>query len=178
MEINSSSVFTINRILYSIGKVLKDLFNNPIYINPNQQSTELPCFFVQLIPNEHLIQGIGKRAEYKLNIDVIHLVDYNKNDTYTYFYDIVNKLDANLDNIPLLDIGEGEEEVKPNGSFGCYNRSFSTEQGKLTYKFNSNIIVRKVDTDILENTQRLKRLILNLSLKGDKDGKTYKTTIR
>ena len=173
--------FSINLVLYSIGKKLKELFNKPVYINPNQQSTDLPCFFVQLIPNNHIKQIIGKRYLYELSIDIIYLIDYNNNNSYTNFYDIIDILDAETENIDLYKVvAESDEPVKV-GSVGCLEKSFSTELGKMSYKFRIPIMTKLVDSETEELRTKLKRVILNLSIKekgANKDGKSsYKIAI-
>lgn len=164
--------FSILLILYSIGKRLKDLFGYPVYINPNQQSTDLPCFFVQLIPNEHLKQIMGNEYEYKLNIDIIYLIDYNKNNSYTEFYEVINKLDAELQNLDVYKIIDNEETKI--GSVGCHNNSFTTELGKMNYRFNIPIMARLIDTEEEAGKVKLRELITNLTL----GGKTYETKIK
>ena len=174
--------FSINLVLYSIGKRLKELFNKPIYINPNQQSTDLPCFFVQLIPNNHIKQIVGKRYQYDLSIDIIYLIDYNNNNSYIEFYEIIDKLDAELEDIDLYKVVEEQDEPVKVGSVGCHEKSFSTELGKMSYKFRIPIMVKLVDTETEELRRKLKRVILDLTINNKediKDGKTnYKSIIR
>lgn len=174
--------FSINLVLYSIGKRLKELFNKPIYINPNQQSTDLPCFFVQLIPNNHIKQIVGKRYQYDLSIDIIYLIDYNNNNSYIEFYEIIDKLDAELEDIDLYKVVEEQDEPVKVGSVGCHEKSFSTELGKMSYKFRIPIMVKLVDTETEELRRKLKRVILDLRINNKediKDGKTnYKSIIR
>ena len=159
----SEVVFSLNNILYSIGFQIKKLFNNRVYINPNQQSTELPCFFVQLVPTSHLQEGISKDI-YNLQFDIIYLIDINDNNQYTKFYDIINILDANMHVIPYH-----TDEEKEFGNFTLHNPSFTTELGKLSYKANGLFRVKIKDID-KEPNEKLKKLIFNLTLL-DKDKK-------
>lgn len=174
--------FSINLVLYSIGKRLKELFNKPVYINPNQQSTDLPCFFVQLIPNNHIKQIVGKRYQYDLSIDIIYLIDYNNNNSYTEFYGIIDKLDAELEDVDLYKVVEEQDEPVKVGSVGCHEKSFSTELGKMSYKFRIPIMVKLVDMETEELRRKLKRVILDLTINNKediKDGKaSYKSIIR
>lgn len=174
--------FSINLVLYSIGKRLKELFDKPVYINPNQQSTDLPCFFVQLIPNNHIKQIVGKRYQYDLSIDIIYLIDYNNNNSYTEFYEIIDKLDAELEDVDLYKVVEELDEPVKVGSVGCHEKSFSTELGKMSYKFRIPIMVRLVDIETEELRRKLKRVILDLTINNKediKDGKaSYKSIIR
>lgn len=153
----SEVVFSVNNVLYSIGYQLKKIFNKRVYINPNQQSTELPCFFVQLVPNSHLQEGISKDI-YNLQFDIIYLVDINDNNQYTKFYDILNVLDANMNVIPYL-----MDDDKANGNFTLHSPSFTTELGKLSYKKSGLFRVKLKDIDV-EPNKKLKQLILNLSI--------------
>jgi len=158
-----SVVFSINNVLYSIGNTIKQLFNKKVYINPNQQSTELPCFFVQLVPNAHIQECIGKYDIYSLQFDIIYLDDINNNQQYTNFYDIINKLDANLGVIDYLN-----EDENKQGKFTLHKPSFTTELGKLSYKINGNFRVKLDDLDV-EPNEKLKKLFLSLTiLDGDK----------
>lgn len=174
--------FSINLVLYSIGKKLKELFNKPVYINPNQQSTDLPCFFVQLIPNNHIKQIIGKRYEFNLSIDIIYLIDYNNNNSYIEFYNIIDKLDAELEDVELYKVIEDSDEPVKIGSVGCHDKSFSTELGKMNYKFRIPIMTKLVDMETEELRRKLKRVILDLTINNKediKDGKaSYKSIIR
>lgn len=164
-------VFNINRILYSLGNEIYKLFNCPIYINPNQQSTELPCFFIQVI-NSELNEGIN-RDIYRLSIDIIKLVDYNKNDMFESFYDDIAILDANLDNIPFLD----ENEVA-HGSFGLHDRNFTLDRGRLSYKVNTFLRMYRADIEQEMNGEKLRNLILKLSIGQNKEvEKTYEINI-
>lgn len=160
--------FTVNRILYSIGKTLKDYYRDlPIFINPNQQSTDVPCFFVQLIPsNNHLKKGLSNIDEYQLKIDIIYLVDYNQNDMYTHFYDIINDLDCLCDNVYFYTgtYNDKGEAIK-NGTFGIHNRQYTTELGKLSYRFDINLRVKKIDIDLNDSFDKLNQLIYNLNIK-------------
>lgn len=155
--------FSLNNLLYSIAYVLKQLFNKPIYINPNQQSTQLPCFFVQLVPTSHLKRGISKDI-YDVQFDIIYLTDINDNKQFSRFYDILNVLDANIHIIPYR-----TEDENIEGNFTLHNPSFTTELGKLSYKVNGLFRVKLKDID-KEPSAKLKRLILNLSIL-DKDKK-------
>lgn len=156
----SNPVFTINNVLYSIGSVIKNVFNKRVYINPNQQSTELPCFFVQLVPTNHIQEGISKDV-YNLQFDIIYLVDVNKNNQFENFYDVINTLDAYMHVVPYL-----TDENESSGNFTLHNPSFTTELGKLSYKINGLFRVKLVDTEA-ETSEKLKRLILDLSILHD-----------
>lgn len=161
----SETVFSLNNVLYSIGYQLKQLFNKKVYINPNQQSTELPCFFVQLVPTSHLQEGISKDI-YNIQIDIIYLIDINDNNQYTNFYDIMNVLDANMH---VINYRLDDDNI--SGNFTLHNPSFTTELGKLSYKVNALFRVKIKDID-KEPNKKLKQLILNLSIL-DEDKKIH-----
>ena len=43
--------FTIANVIDSIAGVLKAGYDCPVYLGPNQQGTDYPCFFIFLMPS-------------------------------------------------------------------------------------------------------------------------------
>ncbi len=72
--------FTLMRVLDSLAGVLKKGYPEyPVYIEPGIQETELPCFFLFLMPSE--ISGeAGGRYLRDLGIDIVFVQQRNIQD--------------------------------------------------------------------------------------------------
>ena len=72
--------FTLMRVLDSLAGVLKKGYPEyPVYIEPGIQETELPCFFLFLMPSE--ISGeTGGRYLRDLGIDIVFVQQRNIQD--------------------------------------------------------------------------------------------------
>lgn len=165
--------FSIVRMLYSIAYLLKSEFPDiPIYIDPKQQGVDVPCFFIQLIGSgQHMKMEIGKMATYNLQFDVSYLTDYNANDKYSDYYNVIDKLDVLLCNVAYVN-DEGERLA----SFGIHTRDYTTDLQALHYRFKTAVRVRLVSDE--GEGELLRELIYKLTIKdgGHINGRIKKST--
>lgn len=154
--------FTTLRMIYSIAKTLDDLFGYPIYIDPKQQGMKTPCFFIQLIGSgQRLKEEIKQMGTYTLHFDITYLTEYNKNNKYSDYYFVLDRLEANLDNVKYIN-----DEGDTLASFGIHERDYTTDLQALHYKFKTMFRARLVDTENNLDGNKLKQLIYNLSIKN------------
>lgn len=164
-------VFSTLRVLYSIAYLIKTEFDIPIYIDPKQQGVSTPCFFIQQVGSSmRFKEEVGPMATYNLHIDITYLSDYNKNDKYSDYYNIIDRFDALLCNVDYVN-DEGEKLA----SFGIHERDYTTDLQALHYRVKTNLRVRLVDDDEEFKGNKLRELIYKLTLK---DGGEYHGRIK
>lgn len=152
--------FSILRMLYSIAYLIKTEFDIPIYLDPKQQGVVTPCFFIQLIGSgQHLKEEIGKMAIYNLQFDVTYLTDYNKQDKYSDYYNVIDKFDCLLCNVPYVN-DEGEKLA----SFGIHTRDYTTDLQALHYRFKTAVRVKLISDE--DEGELLREIIYKLSIKN------------
>lgn len=126
--------FTLIQLLDSIGGVLKENYPDiSVYSNPNQQGTDVPCFFIFFMPTETENQ-IGRRFMRNIGIDVVYLVERNDPDAHDQLVSIADQLDYALEFIPY-----------GAGKLRTFDREWKIDDGELHYQFTVKAIVSYPD---------------------------------
>lgn len=116
--------FTLTQLLDSIGGVLKDKYPDiSAYSNPNQQGTDVPCFFIFFMPTE-TENRVGRRFMRNIGIDVVYLAERTDTDAYDQLVSVADQLDFILEFIPY-----GDEKLR------TYDREWKIDDGELHYQF-------------------------------------------
>lgn len=121
--------FTLMRVLDSLAGVLKKGYPEyPVYIEPGIQETELPCFFLFLMPSE--ISGeTGGRYLRDLGVDIVFVQQRNIQDGNRGMLSVAEYLDGALDCFPYTD-GSGDTAL-----IRTFERNWKTEDQVLHYQF-------------------------------------------
>ena len=121
--------FTIENLLNSLACVLKAGYpGRPVYVSPNQQGTEFPCFFIFLMPSR-IEDGIGGRFLRDLGLDLVFVQQRNAANGNAEIQEVQEFLDQNLDKFLYCD------ERGSSTWLHTYEREASVEDQELHYKF-------------------------------------------
>lgn len=93
--------FSIEHLTQAIAGTLNEHFNGiPVYSNPNQQDTEIPCFFITFMPSsiDEQIDGFFLQ---KIGVDIVYLDEYNIPDLYDRYSGIAQTMDEVMAWIPF-----------------------------------------------------------------------------
>lgn len=121
--------FTIQNLLNSLAGVLKMEYPSyPVYVSPNQQGTDFPCFFISLMPSS-IEDEVGGRFFRDLGIDLVFVQQRNPVNGNAEIQGVQEFLDCSLELFPYRD--ESGTEVLLH----TYERQASVEDGELHYKF-------------------------------------------
>lgn len=121
--------FTIENLLNSLAGVLKAGYpGRPVYVSPNQQGTEFPCFFIFLMPSR-IEDGIGGRFLRDLWLDLVFVQQRNAANGNAEIQEVQEFLDQNLDKFLYYD------ESGSSAWLHTYEREASVEDQELHYKF-------------------------------------------
>lgn len=136
-------IFTLTQLLDSIGGVLKEKYPDiSVYSNPNQQGTDVPCFFIFFMPTE-TENRVGRRYMRNIGIDVVYLVERNDPDAHDQLVSVADQLDYALEFI----LYEG-------GKLRTYDREWKIDDGELHYQFTVKAIVSYPDnTPVIESVE-------------------------
>lgn len=131
---------SIQIVTQAIAGQLKRLFPSiKVYNSPNQQNTEIPCFFINFIPLSGMLPEVGSRSCRTMGIDLVYLEDYNKTDLYDRYLEVAEILDINMDLIdfPYAVIDQETQEIYNRTTYmHTYNREWTADLAALHYKFN------------------------------------------
>ena len=113
--------FTLMGVLDSLAGVLKKGYPEyPVYIEPGIQETEVPCFFLFLMPSE--ISGeTGGRYLRDLGIDIVFVQQRNIQDGNRGMLSVAEYLDGALDCFSYTD-GSGDTAL-----IRTFERNWKTE---------------------------------------------------
>ncbi|WP_333648038.1 phage tail terminator family protein [Lacrimispora sp.] len=138
--------FTLAQLLDSIGGVLKENYPDiSVYSNPNQQGTDVPCFFIFFMPTETENQ-MGRRYMRNIGIDVVYLVERNDPDAHDQLVSVADQLDFALEFIPY-----------DGGELRTYEREWKIDDEELHYQFKVKAIVSHPDnTPSIESVESYK----------------------
>ena len=130
--------FTLENVFQSIAGVLKREYPDcDIYVDPEQQGTTLPCFFI--FPMQTTIKGhISDRYFRDIGVDVVYLQSSDTLNRYRIAQEIVEYLDQSLDTFSYSD-GSGTTSVR------ALEREWSIDDGELHYKFHIKVRVAAAD---------------------------------
>lgn len=127
------------RLFQSIARHIETILPGyNVYINPNQQHTKLPCFFVQFVNNNNIVNDTVSRDKRFLRtffIDLIYMNDYNLTNLYTEYAGIADILDANLQFIPYIYNTSDEPDVEKTTLIRTYQRNYNINLDALHYRF-------------------------------------------
>ena len=120
--------FTIKTLANSIATHLVELFPDvTFYEDPNQQGTQCPACFIQLMNSEVKLQRQGWLLR-TLRLDLTYLEDYNLPDLQRRYQEASEVLDLNFETFLYSD---GKEEAM----LRTYNRQAVIDLDALHYKF-------------------------------------------
>ncbi|WP_313583347.1 phage tail terminator family protein [Lacrimispora sp.] len=126
--------FTLEKLVDSISGALKEIYPDiSVYSNPNQQGTDVPCFFIFFMPTETENRA-GRRFMRNIGIDVVYLVERNDPDAHDQLVSVADQLDYVLEFIPYED-----------GKLRTYDREWKIDDGELHYQFKVKVIVSYPD---------------------------------
>lgn len=112
----------------SIAGVLKTGYPDcPVYLGPNQQGTDYPCFFIFLMPSI-IMDEPGGRYFRDLGLDVVYVQERNAVGGNKEIQAVQEYLDEHL---LQFDYSDGTGTVPLH----TYERQASTEDQELHYKF-------------------------------------------
>lgn len=164
------SEFKILLLLYSIGSQLKQIRDLPVYINPEKQGINTPCFFIQLIGSGNTREKeIGDNIyKYDLTIDISYLQDYTNCRLYEEYYELIEELDKQFSSINYINT---DNEVV--ATMSIFDRKYITDISALHYQFRicQRVLLRD---ETYENIEKLKKLIMKLQFKGAVYGQVRK----
>lgn len=127
-------IFTLTQLLDSIGGALKENYPDiSVYSNPNQQGTDVPCFFIFFMPTE-MENRVGRRYMRNIGIDVVYLVERNDPDTHDQLVSVADQLDFALEFISYED-----------GKLRTFDREWKIDDGELHYQFTIKATVSHPD---------------------------------
>ena len=116
--------FTVSNIADAIAEYLSPLLPGfSFYEDPNQQGTQCPCAFLQLMTSDVKPQTHGYLLR-TLRYDLTVLEDYNLPDLQRRYQDTQEVLDLNMETFPY-----GDAVLR------TYNRQSSIDLDALHYKF-------------------------------------------
>lgn len=135
--------FTLEKLVDSISGALKESYpDTSVYSNPNQQGTDVPCFFIFFMPTE-TENRVGRRFMRNVGIDVVYLVERNDPDAHDQLVSVADQLDFALEFIPYAD-----------GKLRTYDREWKIDDGELHYQFTVKAIVSYPDnTPTIESVE-------------------------
>ena len=119
--------FTIDSVLNSLAGVLTAEYQYPVYLGPNQQGTDTPCFFIMLMPST-IEKEIGNAYIRNLGIDIVFVQQRNKLNANAEIQQIQEFLDYSLASFMYSD------EVGEPVPLWTYDREASSEDQELHYK--------------------------------------------
>ena len=121
-------IFALNHVLDSVAGLLNKKYPYPVYVSPNQQGTQYPCFFIFFMPST--IEGqIGGRFIRDLGLDIVFVQQRNIINGNAEIHAVAEYLDENLELFSYTD-GNGETAL-----IRTYEREGQTEDDELHYKF-------------------------------------------
>lgn len=138
--------FTLESLTDSIAGTLNENYPDiQVYSNPNQQGTEIPCFFIFFMPTE-TENRVGRRFMRNIGIDIVYLVERNDPDAHDQLVSVADKLDYALEFIPYMD-----------GKLRTFDREWKIDDGELHYQFKVKAIVSYPDnTPPIESVETYK----------------------
>lgn len=131
-------IFSLNFLTKSLADFLSTAFPSAsFYVDPNQQGTKTPCFFVQqrFAQAEDKIGGMALR---KIGCDLVYLLDYNLPDLQRQYQTAADTLDEYLDVFTYSD-GESTTLLR------CENRSWTIQVDELHYKFDLHVWCKRAE---------------------------------
>ncbi|MFR3729171.1 DUF6838 family protein [Lacrimispora sp.] len=139
-------IFALTQLLDSIGGALKESYPDiSVYSNPNQQGTDIPCFFIFFMPTE-TENRMGRRYMRNIGIDVVYLVEKNDPDAHDQLVAVADQLDFALE---FISYG--------NGKLRTFDREWKIDDGELHYQFTIKATVSYLDdTPSIESMESYK----------------------
>lgn len=139
-------IFALTQLLDSIGGALKESYPDiSVYSNPNQQGTDIPCFFIFFMPTE-TENRMGRRYMRNIGIDVVYLVEKNDPDAHDQLVAAADQLDFALE---FISYG--------NGKLRTFDREWKIDDGELHYQFTIKATVSYPDdTPSIESMESYK----------------------
>lgn len=120
--------FTIANLMDSIAGVLKVGYPGcPVYLGPNQQGTDYPCFFIFLMPSS-ITDEPDERYFRDLGLDVVYVQERNAVGGNAEIQAVQEYLDEHL---LIFNYSDGTGTVPLH----TCEREASTEDQELHYKF-------------------------------------------
>ena len=139
-------IFALTQLLDYIGGALKESYPDiSVYSNPNQQGTDIPCFFIFFMPTE-TENRMGRRYMRNIGIDVVYLVEKNDPDAHDQLVAAADQLDFALE---FISYG--------NGKLRTFDREWKIDDGELHYQFTIKATVSYPDdTPSIESMESYK----------------------
>lgn len=120
--------FSILAVMQSLAALIAAKYPEyPIYINPNQQGTTLPCFFIMLMPSNISSEPDGRYMR-DVGIDIVFLQQRNSTGINTEILGVLEFLDLNLETFTYTD------ESGTSGLIHSYERESTVNDQELHYK--------------------------------------------
>lgn len=155
----NNPIITPKNVVIAISSFLKSLFGQDmkVYVSPNVQDTELPCFFINFIP----VTGIGNLQvgeEFylmKYMVDISYVRQQNEPNLYLTYMDTMSILDVNFPFIPFKYTDDsGVEHTVP---VRTYEREYKINRDALHYQFKLELqtyLTNDNEANLIESYER------------------------
>lgn len=131
--------FTIKTIAESVATHFSSLLPGvKWYEDPNQQGTQCPCAFLQLMSSDVKLRLSGRLLR-TLRFDLTHLEDYNLPDLQRRYQEVQEIIDENFETFEYADGSKDEYDKPVTTILRTYNRQASIDLDGLHYKFDLQI---------------------------------------
>ena len=128
--------FTLSTIASSLAAYLAPTFPGvTFYEDPNQQGTQLPCFFLQQRYNQTSIRT-GGYFFYVLGLDLTYLQEYNLPNRQQLYEQAAGALDLVMETFPYSDGTSSTTTL-----IRTYDRGWTIDKDALHYKFELHLRV-------------------------------------
>lgn len=121
-----------------------------VYRNPNQQDTELPCWFVNLMPPSGIEKAVGNRYWRTFGFDLCYMEQFNLPDLYNRYIAKAEILDETLGLLAYPYMYQKKEDSEPEQRYAYIhtsNRQWVPGLDMLHYRFEVQLRVSRTFDD-------------------------------
>lgn len=160
---NVHPALTMSGLTSSLADMLAAAFPDAaIYANPNQQGTEVPCWFINYVPSNKLVRDVGRHFFREIMVDLVYELEYNRVDLFDRYLEAAEIVDDALVRLPYK-FGDGSElplQIK--------EREWKVSNDALHYQFKikARVIKERVDPVKMQEIESLTETMKE----GEQDG--------
>lgn len=137
-------IYTISGILSGIAEKIATFSNRPVRISPTQQNTNLPCFYLCLMPGA-IRDEIDNRYFSDINIDIVFLQQANITNATNGILEVLQNLDENLEFITY-------RENNTATPLYVYNRRHHLQDMDLHYQVTFHVRIMRSEVETFMRT--------------------------
>ena len=137
-------IYTISGILSGIAEKIATFSNRPVRISPTQQNTNLPCFYLSLMPGA-IRDEIDNRYFSDINIDIVFLQQANITNATNGILEVLQNLDENLEFITY-------RENNTATPLFVYNRRHHLQDMDLHYQVSFHVRIMRSEVETFMRT--------------------------